>query len=182
VLSHHIPVQVVAEMQERFGTGSHFTQAYLEYWYRAPDRGRNNLDEILALPQPLPMWFNYALSANSRGEAYNIGEYYPLAYYRRALARNGCRTVVLQNLMFCYRQLSDTRPLLREAFESFLEYSSLTAKLLPQKVHHKIELASGSYFSRVAQDLGRASQSPQQQAFIRKYLTSFWTLLAIKED
>lgn len=329
----------MAEVQQHFGIGSHFTEAYLDYWFSIPERRRESLQEILGLPQPLPMWFDYALSTNMRGDAitallaphlptnakryldvgcgfggfpvafaklgmeamgfeidseraafaaancldhglsdcvfeasvldpdlaerfgtfdvitlidviehvldvpltlrnvanllnpggivlfeipnrldlsfvahdghlslygitllrrpdamryhhavyhsdnYDIGEYFPLAYYRRMLRQFGCNTTVLRNPMFSYRQLADARPLLMSAFESYMDFSASRAHELSLELRSKIQRASERYFSRALWDLGMAERYPERaQAFMGKYLTSFWTLLATKEE
>jgi 2-polyprenyl-3-methyl-5-hydroxy-6-metoxy-1,4-benzoquinol methylase len=58
---------LIQEVQGVYKTGFHFTRAYLEYWFKATQQSFLNLSEILAMPQPKPMWFEYALSANQRG-------------------------------------------------------------------------------------------------------------------
>ena len=57
-----------AEVMRRYGVGPHYAEAYLSYWARARGRTARSLDEILARPQPEPMWFDFAMSANWRGE------------------------------------------------------------------------------------------------------------------
>lgn len=57
-----------AEVMRRYGVGPHYAGAYLSYWTRARGHAVRSLDEIFARPEPEPMWFDFAMSANWRGE------------------------------------------------------------------------------------------------------------------
>jgi 2-polyprenyl-3-methyl-5-hydroxy-6-metoxy-1,4-benzoquinol methylase len=57
-----------AEVMRRYGVGPHYADAYLTYWARARGGEFRSLDEIFARPEPEPMWFDFAMSANWRGE------------------------------------------------------------------------------------------------------------------
>lgn len=59
---------LLAEVQERFNVGPRYAEAYLSYRFQNPETRPAALEEILALPSPLPMWFEYALTTNWRGE------------------------------------------------------------------------------------------------------------------
>lgn len=56
------------EVMERYGVGPRYADAYLRYWESARGRRFETLAEILSRPPPEPMWFDFALSANWRGE------------------------------------------------------------------------------------------------------------------
>jgi SAM-dependent methyltransferase len=60
--------EIVAEVCARFGVGPQYAQAYLDYWCQSRNQIYPNLEAILTLPDPEPMWFEYALSTNWRGE------------------------------------------------------------------------------------------------------------------
>jgi SAM-dependent methyltransferase len=52
----------------RYGVGPRYAGAYLDYWTHTRGDGARTLAEILARPGPEPMWFDFAMSANWRGE------------------------------------------------------------------------------------------------------------------
>jgi len=60
--------QLIQQVQSHYGAGPNYTRAYLDYWQRSRGQSFQTLQEILNLPPPEPMWFDYALSANWRGE------------------------------------------------------------------------------------------------------------------
>jgi SAM-dependent methyltransferase len=60
--------ELQAEVMRHYGVGPRYADAYLRYWESARGRTERTLAEILARPQPEPMWFDFALSANWRGE------------------------------------------------------------------------------------------------------------------
>lgn len=60
--------QLITDVQDRYGIGPSYARAYLDYWFRTRDREYASLQKILDLPPPEPMWFEYALSANWRGQ------------------------------------------------------------------------------------------------------------------
>jgi SAM-dependent methyltransferase len=62
-----IAPELAAEVCQRYGVGQSFAYAYLEYWTQSQGRSFSSLSEIMALPSPLPMWFDFAMSANWRG-------------------------------------------------------------------------------------------------------------------
>lgn len=57
-----------AEVMRHYGVGSRYADAYLSYWMRARGCAAGTLAEILARPEPEPMWFDFAMSTNWRGE------------------------------------------------------------------------------------------------------------------
>ncbi len=58
-----------AAVMDHYQVGPNFAQAYLDFWYLGyPGQKFENLDEILNLPAPQSVWFNFALSANVRGQ------------------------------------------------------------------------------------------------------------------
>src|SRR5262245_39855129 len=58
---------LVEQAQQRYSVGPHYATAYLDYWQRTRCKRFNSLDEILSLPAPEPMWFDYAMSSRGRG-------------------------------------------------------------------------------------------------------------------
>lgn len=65
--SYSITADLVNQVRNRFPVGPRLAKAYLEYWCRTRQRTPASLAEILALPAPEPMWFEYALGTNYRG-------------------------------------------------------------------------------------------------------------------
>ncbi len=63
-------VSLVKETQERFGIGQHFARAYLRYWQVSREQSYAELSEILSAPDPYPMWFEFAMSSNGRGQGF----------------------------------------------------------------------------------------------------------------
>jgi 2-polyprenyl-3-methyl-5-hydroxy-6-metoxy-1,4-benzoquinol methylase len=78
--------QLIQEVQSRYGAGPNYIRAYLAYWQRERGQSFRALQEILDLPPPEPMWFDYALSANWRGQQlYELVEPYLLHKPQRYL-------------------------------------------------------------------------------------------------
>jgi SAM-dependent methyltransferase len=75
---------LIAEILERYPVGEGYASAYLDYWFasRGQDE-RMDLSALLALPDPEPMWFDYALSTNWRGR--EMAEFLP--HYMSETAR-----------------------------------------------------------------------------------------------
>ncbi len=65
-----VPARLRDEVRERYGVGPRFAEAYLGYWAAARGRRYESLAEILDAPLPEPMWFDFAMSANWRGERF----------------------------------------------------------------------------------------------------------------
>jgi 2-polyprenyl-3-methyl-5-hydroxy-6-metoxy-1,4-benzoquinol methylase len=63
-----IEEQLLQELQSHYGVGPQYAKAYLDSLQRARNQTFNSLREILDLPPPAPMWFDYALSTNYRGQ------------------------------------------------------------------------------------------------------------------
>ena len=59
---------LLSQVQEFYGVGPSFAEAYIDYWFRSTDKRYADLAEILASRPPKPMWFDFALSSNQRGE------------------------------------------------------------------------------------------------------------------
>lgn len=59
--------RIVGQIRDRYGIGSRFAHSYLDYWCKTRNANPASLDEIFALPEPEPMWFDYALRTNLRG-------------------------------------------------------------------------------------------------------------------
>jgi 2-polyprenyl-3-methyl-5-hydroxy-6-metoxy-1,4-benzoquinol methylase len=58
--------ELVGEVKDRYDVGEHFARAYLAYWQQTRNRSYARLEEILSLPDPEPMWFDYAMTTNQR--------------------------------------------------------------------------------------------------------------------
>ena len=59
---------IISAVRERYGVGESFARAFLDYWQGGYEKPFASLDEILDLPAPQPVWFNFAMSANQRGQ------------------------------------------------------------------------------------------------------------------
>ncbi len=75
--------QLLSEIQSHYGVGPRYAQAYLLPWLAGGD-SYHSLKEILSLPPPRPMWFDYAMSTNLRGQAMSelLAGYMPEAAHR----------------------------------------------------------------------------------------------------
>jgi 2-polyprenyl-3-methyl-5-hydroxy-6-metoxy-1,4-benzoquinol methylase len=75
-----IPPNLIAEVRTQYEVGFHYASAYLEYWLQGQPQAFNSLAEILALPMPMPMWFDYAMTTNQRGRqfAQSLSVLYPI--------------------------------------------------------------------------------------------------------
>jgi 2-polyprenyl-3-methyl-5-hydroxy-6-metoxy-1,4-benzoquinol methylase len=60
--------KLLTELQSHYGVGSQYVKAYLDFFQRSQNQAFHSLQEILDLPPPAPMWFDYALSTNYRGQ------------------------------------------------------------------------------------------------------------------
>lgn len=63
--------ELVGQVKERYKVGEHFARAYLSYWQRTRKRTYQSLEEILSLPAPEPMWFDYAMTTNQRAQHFS---------------------------------------------------------------------------------------------------------------
>lgn len=59
---------LIEEVQARYAVGSQYAQAYLNYWFQTRNRTYQTLEAILGAPQPEPMWFDFAMFTNWRGD------------------------------------------------------------------------------------------------------------------
>jgi 2-polyprenyl-3-methyl-5-hydroxy-6-metoxy-1,4-benzoquinol methylase len=66
--------RLIRDIRQRYEIGERHARAYLEYWLQPGGRmsGRSfaSLAEILALPPPDSVWFDYAMSTTQRGRAF----------------------------------------------------------------------------------------------------------------
>ena len=60
--------QLIQELQSHYGVGPQYAKAYLDSLQRSCSQVFKTLQDILNLPPPAPMWFDYALSTNYRGQ------------------------------------------------------------------------------------------------------------------
>lgn len=58
---------LVQEVQEHYGVGPKFTKSYLSSWAGSNHKDISTLNDIMALPPPFPMWFDFAMTTNHRG-------------------------------------------------------------------------------------------------------------------
>jgi 2-polyprenyl-3-methyl-5-hydroxy-6-metoxy-1,4-benzoquinol methylase len=74
------------EIQNHYKVGPGYAQLYLKAWLEDPARSYNRLEDFLNAPSPWPMWFDYAMSTNQRGQdAVQLLRPYLPAGARRAL-------------------------------------------------------------------------------------------------
>lgn len=66
--AQNLSENLIQEVQTRYGVGRQYARAYLELFHQGRDHAYQHLDDILALPEPIPMWFEFALSTNWRGK------------------------------------------------------------------------------------------------------------------
>jgi len=63
--------RLIQELKDRYGVGPEYASTYLAFWTQPGGRhaGREfaSVDEILELPPPDSVWFDYAMSTNRRG-------------------------------------------------------------------------------------------------------------------
>lgn len=96
--------KLIDEARGKYGVGPCYAQAYLEYWQQTRNRSFAKLDEILAVPPPDPMWFEYAMSSRARGrEFYQFVKPRLLGHERRYLdvgcGFGGCLAAFAENGM-----------------------------------------------------------------------------------
>lgn len=59
---------LLTEVRETYGVGPLYANAYIDYWSSSTGRRYATLSEILGSRPPKPMWFDFALTSNQRGE------------------------------------------------------------------------------------------------------------------
>jgi SAM-dependent methyltransferase len=59
---------LVTKVRSRYNVGPQFARAYLDYWHLGFSQPFERLEDILNLPAPQSVWFNFALTANKRGQ------------------------------------------------------------------------------------------------------------------
>jgi 2-polyprenyl-3-methyl-5-hydroxy-6-metoxy-1,4-benzoquinol methylase len=62
------PTLLYEEIQAHYQVGQEFTRQYLKGWLADPERQYHCLEDFLTAPSPLPLWFDYAMSTNLRGQ------------------------------------------------------------------------------------------------------------------
>lgn len=60
--------QLINETRERYQVGPRYAEAYLRYHLGEQIQEFSSLKQVLEEPAPKPIWFDYALSSNWRGE------------------------------------------------------------------------------------------------------------------
>jgi 2-polyprenyl-3-methyl-5-hydroxy-6-metoxy-1,4-benzoquinol methylase len=59
--------KLILEIQSRYDVGPRYIRTYLQSWVQ-PEDDIHSLKDILNLPPPRPMWFDYSMSTNWRGK------------------------------------------------------------------------------------------------------------------
>jgi 2-polyprenyl-3-methyl-5-hydroxy-6-metoxy-1,4-benzoquinol methylase len=63
-----IDEELLQELRSHYDVGLQYAKAYLDFLQQSRNQNFHTLQEILNLPSPDPMWFDYALSTNYRGQ------------------------------------------------------------------------------------------------------------------
>lgn len=62
------PEELIQAIQDKYGVGVNFARAYMKHWQKDKPGSYLRLDDIFRLPPPWPVWFEYSMNTNRRGE------------------------------------------------------------------------------------------------------------------
>ena len=62
------PEELIQTIRDRYGVGENFARAYMRHWQREKPGPYASLEDILQLPPPWPVWFEYSMNTNRRAE------------------------------------------------------------------------------------------------------------------
>lgn len=106
---------------------------------------------------------------------YDVGEYYPLPYYINQLERLGCSVHVLgRDRYLRFRRGPD---LIKDLLSQYLVFRKKARFSIPNEISSQININFMRYFFRVLMTFLFPIDVP---SFRERYLTDFWTILAVK--
>lgn len=146
--------------------------------------GHFDLFGITLLPRPLAIEYHRTFFAFD----YDVGDYYETDYYMGLLKKLGCTTTVISSLHHQAHDLEQAAPLHKAMLEAYATYREQTASQVSTPVDQAIRQALEVYEEQYNNALASVSVSDdpsidqRRAAFQLKYLTDFWTLLAVKAN
>lgn len=90
---------LIEAIMARYGVGEQYIQTYLSRIALPEGTRLRTIDQIMRLPGMIPAWFDYAMSANQRGEAWAVWLSAQFPGYRGRFLDIGCGTAGLVTAM-----------------------------------------------------------------------------------
>lgn len=113
---------------------------------------------------------------------YDVGYYHLLDFYERELKGSGLQTQTISSPLHSVREIQETEQLVSRVIRSYIEFLGEKRSKLPEGLTQRIKLYFATYMNHLLSDLSKIpDRTPATEAFRRKYLTDFWTLIAYKK-
>ena len=113
---------------------------------------------------------------------YDVGYYHPLDFYETELNRLGLQPQMISSSLHPIREIQETDQLVSQAIRSYIKFLIETQSKVPEKVTQRIKLDFATYMNHFLTDLSKIPEGTQAiEAFRRRYLSDFWTLIAYKK-
>jgi 2-polyprenyl-3-methyl-5-hydroxy-6-metoxy-1,4-benzoquinol methylase len=143
-----------------------------------PSDGHFNLFGITLLPRAEAIEYQSKFFSFE----YDVGYYYPLDFYESEVKKLGLQSQRISSPLHPIREIQETDQLVSQAIRSYMKFLVETQSKVPEKVTQRIKLDFSTYMNHFLTDLSKIPEGTQAiEAFRRRYLTDFWTLMAYKK-
>jgi 2-polyprenyl-3-methyl-5-hydroxy-6-metoxy-1,4-benzoquinol methylase len=113
---------------------------------------------------------------------YDVGYYYPLDFYETELKGSGLQSQRISSPLHPIREIQETDQLVSQAIHSYIKFLVDARSKLREKLTQRIKLDFTTYINHLLTDLSKIPEGLQAiEAFRRRYLADFWTLIAYKK-
>jgi SAM-dependent methyltransferase len=139
--------------------------------------GHFNLFGITLLPRPEAIEYHRKLFSFE----YDVGYYHPLDFYEKELKSLGLHFQIIPSSLHPVREIQETDQLISQVIRSYIRFLGDARSKLPEKLTQRIRLYFATYINHLLSDLSKIPEGTQAiEAFRRRYLADFWTLIAYK--
>ncbi len=122
-----------------------------------------------------------ALRENKRGTyLFEMGEMYELEWYIKHLSEHGMKVSVADTHKIA--KLRQAPNMIDELKHAYTEWAFKTAPNIEKNIADAVIEAVDAYLRRLESDFAELNDEASQKRFEDKYLRSFWTLLAVKDE
>jgi 2-polyprenyl-3-methyl-5-hydroxy-6-metoxy-1,4-benzoquinol methylase len=140
--------------------------------------GHFNLFGITLLPRSEAMEYH----RNFFSFEYDVGYYYTFDIYEEELKKLGLRLQTNFSPLHPIRDIQETDQLVSHTIRSYIKFLAENQSKLPETLTQRIKLSFATYMNHFLTDLSKMPEgAPAIEAFRRKYLTDFWTLIIYKK-
>ncbi len=112
---------------------------------------------------------------------YDVGFYQPLDFYETELKGLNLEIQLIPSSLHPAREIEETDQLISQVVLNYMKFLQEHHARLCDKLTQRIKLHFVTYMNHLLTDLSRIPEGPGAiEAFCRKYLTDFWTLIVHK--